>query len=205
MTRNTKTKSQPIAAPVQTERPHEGLTETQEQLAELATDMLLRGGARSDIDLLLGGLARHRRRRLLSCLRKGSGQQSEKELDEEVARGEGDIDGWYRQLAKEWPTERRPERPEKAFEGLSVAARIAVADVRGQLADQFDQYLFITMKGIESAYLLNEIMEYVNSCGFEVPEAFAAVIDHDSGYVRVPADLKEQVVKFIALLQKRAA
>jgi hypothetical protein len=59
------------------ERPHKNLTQTQEEVANLASDILLNGGEREDVNLLLTALLRHRvRRRSLSS--DGTGQSGAK-------------------------------------------------------------------------------------------------------------------------------
>lgn len=84
------------------ERPHKGLTQTQEEIADLASDIQLNGGARQDLIPILSGLLRHQRRR------RSYVQVCEHRSAEKAEQDAGDFadsykDQWYRHLAKHWP------------------------------------------------------------------------------------------------------
>jgi hypothetical protein len=61
-----QTTKKPAAAERKTaiERPHKYLIRIQEEVADLASDILLNGGAQEDVDSILTALLRHRYKRL---------------------------------------------------------------------------------------------------------------------------------------------
>ena len=100
MTKNTAVqKREGVKPKVVAERPHKGLTETQEELAELASDMLMNGGARDDMDSLLFALDQHWYRRGYARSDQST-VEIDKNIEERNRRHGTFVERWYRDLAK---------------------------------------------------------------------------------------------------------
>jgi hypothetical protein len=198
---NTK---KPAAAEPKTavERPHKDLTEVQEQVADLASDILLNGGAREDVDLLLKALLRHRIRRM--SFNRGPWAIDAAESDRS-ANGSAILlaDKVYQHLAKYWPekkdgSEHRPTKPVP-----NTVAEMMRANVRQSLREEFDEFL-TDEAGIEPVWLFNQVLHLTN-CGNDLVEHFCRIMDTAGIYVRVPWEHKERVKEFVAFLEKAVA
>ena len=184
------------------ERPHKNLTQTQEEIADLASNMLLNGGARQDLDLLLTALARHQYRNM--SFARGPLDRGSSSADEINARAEERAalltEDWYRDLARHWP---EPKAEAEGFESGSVArpvTEMVSANIRASARQQFDQFL-TDVHGIEPVWLVNEILENVNS-GSDMGEAIYYPMDRAEIYVRVPWEHRQRIEEFVAFLEK---
>jgi len=181
------------------ERPHKDLTEIQEQVADLASDILLNGGAREDVDPLLTALLRHRMRRM--SFNRGpdaiGADESNRSAHESAALL---ADKFYQHLAKHWPEkkDRSEHRPPKPVP--NSVAEMMRANVRQSLREEFDAFL-TDEAGIEPVWLLNQVLHLTN-CGDDLAEHFCGVMDVAGIYVRVPWEHKARVEEFVAFLGK---
>ena len=201
ITVNTK-KPAPAERKTAVERPHKNLTQTQEQVADIASDILLNGGAREDIELVLGALARnHYRNMSFARGPVGGGSLSAAQLDARATAYATRIrEDWYRDLAKHWP-ERKAEA--EGSERVPVArpvTEMVSANIRASARRQFEDFL-TDARGIEPVWLLNEILENYNS-EQDMGEAIYSPMDRAEIYVRVPPEHKERIEEFVAFLQK---
>jgi hypothetical protein len=205
MTKTVKTKTEPMTpTKPRAERPHKGLNPLQEELAGLVADMLLNGGVRGDVDLLLTAIDSHQCRKFLSNIDKdASPAKIDESVQKRLANGSV-VEDWYRRLAKGWPDGKRAAPASEAKDRLNSVAEIVRANILQRLTEQFEEFLAKT-DGVENMWLLNEVLEYANSVGHDIARAFASSVDGDDTYVRVPWGLAKQVKEFVALLEKRAA
>lgn len=196
MPKAKQTKTPPAASP---ERPHKNLTQTQEELADLASDILLNGGAREDVDLLLTALLRHR-------LVRKSFAAREEEGGREMANGHAERfrEGYYLELAKNWPVKPAPEpyvhysqRPERPV------TEMVRANIREKFMHAVKDFLKDT-DGIEPIWLLKEVLEDFNN-GDDLCDAVWYAFDRADMYVRVPHRHKERIEAFVKLLEGAAA
>lgn len=175
------------------ERPHKGLTAIQEELADLASQIILYGGLRQDVELFLTALIRHQYRHRSFVLAEHA---------EIVAIRQQDIVRWvasaYAELRKDWPATRgAPATVEQPV--ASTVAELVRANVRDSLRDQFERFL-TDENGIESAWLLNEILQYVES-GDDLTKAIYHAMDRAHIYIRVPNIYAKQVREYLELLE----
>jgi len=198
---NTK-KPTPAERQAAVARPHKNLTQTQEQVADIASDILLNGGAREDVELVLEALGRHNYRNMSFSrepLERGS--LSAAQLDARATAYATKVrEEWYRDLAKHWP-ERKAEA--EGVERGSVArpvTEMVSANIRESARQQFDQFL-TDARGIEPVWLLNEILENFNA-DLDMGEAIYSPMDRAEIYVRVPPEHKERIEEFVTFLQK---
>jgi thymidylate synthase ThyX len=127
-----------LAAPA-IERPHKDLTEIQEEIASLASDILLNGGAREDVDLMLTALLRHRVRRT------SGGRHFQAEDPAKADQGanwsaQHLAERFYQGLAKHWP-EKRPasaDTPQKP--APTTVADLMRTNVRAHLIENFEEF-----------------------------------------------------------------
>ncbi len=199
----TVNKKDTIKAIAREERPHNGLTQIQEELAEFAADLLVSGGAREDTDMLLRALLRHQYRRLFG---ERDATDSSAEFERKVAgAGEWHLGNTYQQLSNGWPD----EETSKAKEESNADARKSVVDIvraglRRQVKSSFEEFMG-HMVGTEEAWLLNKILQDVVGCGDDMAEAFVREIDLDDAYVRVPWNFAKKTREFVDLLEKKVA
>src|SRR3954451_22498969 len=119
------------------ERPYKNLSQVQEELADLASDILLNGGAREDVDMLLTALLRHERE-----------SKSHGRIGTAVGREEANkyakrfSERYYLNLAKSWPKEESPEpgvhygqRPERPV------TEMVRANIREKFMDEVEEFL----------------------------------------------------------------
>jgi hypothetical protein len=180
------------------ERPHKDLTRIQEEVADLASDILLNGGTKEDVDSILTALLRHRYKRLSFAQRKPA-DEMEKEANAEASRYK---ESYYQRLCKHWP-EKRQETADEPIGPERPVKEMVRANIRESLLDKVEQLLTDT-DGIETVWLLNEIVENINS-GEEPGEAISQVLDRAEIYVRVPWQHKKRIEEFVAFLEKGRA
>ena len=132
------------------ERPHENLTQTQEQVADIASDILLNGGAREDLELVLGALARHHYRNMsFSRGPVGCGSLSAAQLDARATAYATRIrEDWYRDLAKHWPGRKAEAEGSERLPVARPVTEMVRANIRASAQAQFEQFLTDT-DGIE--------------------------------------------------------
>ena len=183
-------------------RPHKNLTQTQEQVADIASDILLNGGARQDLELLLGALARHHyRNQSFSRGPLESGSLSAAQLDANATAYATRLrEDWYRDLAKHWPERKAEVEDSERGSATRPVTEMVRANIRASAQAQFEQFLTDT-DGIEPVWLLNEILDNVNA-GIDMGEAIYSTMDRAEIYVRVPPEHKERIEEFVAFLQK---
>jgi hypothetical protein len=186
------------------ERPHINLTETQEELCKLAADMLTEGGDREDVLLLLSALDRHQYRRRFRSLKDS--KEVEKEVEKRQAKNKHWISALHEELSKDWPTQpsldRRLRTPPPKSNAIAEIARVGV---RRRLLDSFKEFMR-HQEGVEALWVLNEILENVNSGNEEMAEAFSMIVDQSPDvYLRVPYAHLGKVKEFVSLLRKEGA
>jgi hypothetical protein len=164
--------------------------------------MLMNGGTQTDVELLLRSLQQHEHRRFLSQFgKRKTGAQIEQDVEE---FSENHHDTAYRDLAKSWPDAKAPMA--EADPGKKVVDLVR-CNIRSELRDSFEEFM-ADLNGVESAWLLNDILQNVNSGGEYADLAFSfdvAIDRSDETYIRVPWNFRKKVREFIALLDKRAA
>jgi len=198
---NTK-KPAPVERKTAVERPHKNLTQTQEWVADIASDILLNGGAREDLELVLGALARHHYRN--QSFTRGPlehGSLSAAQLDANATAYATRLrEDWYRDLAKHWPERKtETEDPERGAAARPVTEMVR-ANIRASAQAKFEEFL-TDATGIEPVWLLNEVLDNFNS-GRDIGEAIWDAMDRAEIYVRVPYEHKERIEEFVAFLQK---
>jgi hypothetical protein len=191
-------KTTPPAHKAAAERPHKGLTQTQEEIADLASDILLNGGRREDLIPMLSGLLRHQRRRR-SYTGPREYRSAEKAEQEVADYADSYKDQWYRDLAKLWPEKKVEVEDDSA--GPTAVKAMVQADLRRWLRGHFEQFLTDT-NGLEPIWLLNEVLEYVESTSGDLAEAFAQAIGSADTYVRVPVEHKKRIEEYVEFLTK---
>ncbi|MGA8029385.1 MAG: hypothetical protein WB992_19765 [Bryobacteraceae bacterium] len=183
------------------ERPHKGLTQIQEELCYLASDILLNGGAQKDVSLMLTALLRHdwRRRSYTRPTEAGANAAVVDHGAQEYAARL--VDDHHRRLASGWPAPKSKSKDGQDNPKLRTVTEMVRADILASLRQQFEDFLD-DADGIEKVWLLNEVLEDVNS-GIDLPEAFYyAVRSIDELYVRVPWEHKKRIEEFVGLLEK---
>jgi hypothetical protein len=185
---NTKKQAPPARRPPSV-KPHRDLTPTQDEVADLASDLIMNGGSQQDLSLFLRALLRHEYRK------HGFGKKASTDhIDATVSQW---LDRSSQRIMKQWPD---------PIEGSNVegvkpktVVEMAQANVRRELKDQFAEFL-AREDGLEPIWLLNDILTYCTSAGYDLAEAFAVVMDADDIYVRVPWSQADKVRAFVKLL-----
>jgi hypothetical protein len=195
--RSTQKHGQPPRA----ERPHKTLTKTQEEIADLASDLILNGGAHEDVDLMLTALLRHEYRRFSfggrSTFRTPT--QNDQLAHEHAARWLHDR---YRHLSAHWPAAKPEAKDAQNAPAPKTVAEMVRANVRGSLQNAFDEFM-TDGHGIEPAWLLNEILEDANNEG-DLALAIHYALDQSQIYVRVPVKHHERIQEFVEFLEEEA-
>jgi hypothetical protein len=111
-------------------------------------------------------------------------------------------DKYYQQLCKHWP-EKRQETEEEPSDRERPVVEMMRANVRASLREKVDE-LLANARDIETIWLLNEIVEDINS-GDEPGEAIFRAMDRADIYVRVPWEHKKRIEEFVAFLEKGRA
>jgi len=198
---NTK-KPAAIETRTAVERPHKNLTQIQEEVADIASDILLNGGARQDLELLLGALARHHYRNMsFSRGRLESGSLSAAQLDASAREYATTIrEDWYWDLSKHWPERKAEAEDSERASAARPVTEMVRANIRASAQAHFEQFLTDT-DGIEPIWLLNEVLENFNS-GRDLGEAIWDAMDRAEIYVKVPYEHKDRIEEFVASLEK---
>lgn len=195
--RQATTKKAENVTPTRADRPHKGLTEEQETIAELASDMIMNGGAKEDVDLFLRAVGRHRYRLLLASFSQTGKPIAEADINSDA---EHSAKQWCGALANQWQHKKPAKRLSATASTSNSVAEIARTDIRGHLKGLFNEFV-IGIDSFESAYLLKEILEYTVDGGYDMAQAFARVMDGDQTYVRIPGDIEDEVRNFIKMLR----
>lgn len=179
-------------------RPHKHLSATQEELADLASQMILDGGAQEDIELLLTALARHQYRNYSFNHLDGGLPDFARRCKERVPLV---LARWNADLRQDWA------RKEVEHESASVSTAkyktitdMVRADIRRSIRSEFEQ--FLSDREVEPIWALNEILEYVNA-GEDLGTAIYYVMDRADIYIRVPDVYAKQVREYVELLEGR--
>jgi hypothetical protein len=181
------------------ERPHRNLTRIQEEVADIASDILLYGGSRQDLDLILTALARHNYMHM-SFARHQSGPKPVELYKSANEYANARREEWYRHLCQHWPeTKAEAEDQQKNTEPRPVTEMVR-ANIRESLRDAIDEILTDT-DGIETIWLLNEIVSDIKT-GIDPGEAIYYAMDTAEIYVRVPRAHQKRIEEFVAFLEK---
>lgn len=198
--RKAVTQTQPQKpAPERPERPHKTLTRTQEEMADLASDLLLNGGAYDDVNLLLTALLRHQYRRY-SFGGRSEYNSPEKQEQGAAQHAERRRPQHYMSLFTCWPKE-APIADGKPVLPKTVTEMVR-ANIRGSLEDAFDAFM-TDSEGIEPCWLLNEILQDANNEG-DLAKGIHYALDQSTVYVRVPLKHHERIEEFVEFLEKEA-
>jgi hypothetical protein len=182
------------------EKPHKDLTSTQEEVAALASDIILNGGDRAEVIPFLAALQRYRFKRLSVV----DSSHTPAEWEEvAVSRGMKDAEADYQDLAHCWP-DRAAAQPVGAADvpKPTTVKEMVFANVREELRDRLDQFLS-DQAGLESFWLLNEILAYVHDAGYDLAQAFTTAMHSDKTYVRVSWSQADKVQGFIKLIEEK--
>ena len=183
------------------ERPHKDLTQTQEEVADLASDILLNGGAREDVDLLLTALLRHRVRRMSPGRHFAATDPAKADRDANWSANYL-AEKFYRSLAQHWPE--RKDEPTNMQESPApkTVAEMMRTNIRVSAREQFEEFI-TDSEGLEAVWLINEVLRFHN-CGADIVEEFCDVMETAGMYVRVPWKHKARIEEFVNFLQKEA-
>ena len=191
-------KKQTAPAP---ERPHKDLSPVQEEVADLASRILLNGGEREEVETFLRALALYQWKQK-SFMKSPRINQSE-DAALTSTRVTRTVDHWYLELAKHWPAKpsvtparhysEQPERP---------VTEMVRANIRESFKEEIDHFL-TDREGIEPVWLLREVIEEVNA-GQELATAIWFAFDRADMYVRVPHRHKERIQEFAKFLEGEA-
>jgi hypothetical protein len=191
-TRTTKKQALPARRPA-SEKPQRDLTPTQEEMADLASDLIMNGGSRQDLDPFVRVLLRHQSRKVF---------HGEKDLEATV---NGYANQWFEEhslrLVKQWPDPIK--RPTADDTKPKTVAELAKANVRRELRDHFEDFFADAGDGVESLWMLNEILTYCTDTGYDLVKAFAVVIAEDDTYIRVPWSQADKVRAFTKLIAEK--
>jgi hypothetical protein len=199
----TNTKKRAIAQQgTAAKRPHKDLTRTQEEIADIASNILLYGGAQQDVDLILTALARHQYMHL-SFAKHAKGDDLAELYQKANEYAKIYRERWYRALCQHWP-EKKDERDNKpASLSERPVTEMVRANIRESLRDRVER-LLTDNNGIEAIWLLAEIVNDINN-GHEPGEAIWFALDRADMYVRVPRKHKKRIEEFVAFLEKEEA
>ena len=170
--------------------PLDELSEVQARACDLCADLILNGGAESDVKKLLEGVLRH-------CWRR---KFPESEPRDRIAtpqqHAETFTPKWYSDLVRHWPEQRPgPETPMPT----TVLEMARTAD-RVHLRDAFEE--FMGDADPEGISFLRRVLELaVSAEESSLPEMFGFVIQSDECWVKTPARFVDQVNRFVALLK----
>jgi hypothetical protein len=193
-TQISKKQAPPVRRPT-IEKPQRDLTPTQEEMADLASDLIMNGGSRQDLDPFVRVLLRHQFRKFI-CAQ----DTSEATVNEYANR-------WFEQhsvrLVKQWSDPIK--RPTADDTKPKTVAELARANVRHELRDHFEDFFADARDGVEPLWMLNEILTYCTDTGYDLVKAFTAALDLDDTYVRVPWSQADKVRAFVKLIEEREA
>ena len=191
----TSAEPKPKTKPAFNPAPHRELTAVQAEIANEMAEIILRGGHKDDVELVLRGLMQHQNRR--------KSYNDSKTTAESAEYAEGFADKWwttwFTKLAKHWPPpSNHPEQTKQV--ASSAPAEMVRANMRGELEDLFDEFIR-DEESPEEVWLLREILQSVYS-GFSLAHAFAFVLGGNSVYVSVPGRHVKLVEEYLQLLAK---
>jgi len=174
--------------------PHRELTPIQAEIAAEMAGMILHGGHRDDVELVLRGLMQHQYRR--KFFNGDRDPALEVKQTEEFA--ERFWANWFTGLAQNWP----PPKSRNQHESVSASAPMQMfhANMRGELMRLFNEFIS-DAENPESVWFLKEVFGFVDS-GYALADAFAYVIDNDATYVSVPPKHVKLVNEYIQLLDR---
>ena len=188
--------------PAISERPHKNLSQSQEEIADICSDIVLNGGAREDVSTLLTILARHSY--MHRSFARGRSRVDHEELAASAERYAARMNQeWYVDLAKHWSAQREETKDEPAQLGQRPVTEMVRANIRESLREAFDEFL-ADSDGIEPAWLLHEIIDVANG-EKDLAIGIRYALRDSSIYVRVPAKLKARVEDFVKFLEGAAA
>ncbi len=179
--------------------PWRTLPEIQQEVAEVASDMIVNGGDQEDVGLLITAVLRHKWRRYMSR-RPKSLDDTEKEVDEAAlnyaARGKQDR---YKKLARYWPDEQpttttTPDKPK-----ATTVVEMVRDNFRKKAREAFED--FMANSGVpEEVHLLGEILELAAQ-GNPLIEAISIELQDAHTYVHVPDKHVARVRDFLKFLE----
>lgn len=184
------------------ERPHRDLPFVQEELADLCSQIILYGGSRQDLDLILTALGRHKYMNY-SCSRKATGPKLVEAYKEANEHANFLRERWYRALCQHWPEPKDATESEESSSPERPVVEMVRADIRNSLRARIEE-LLRDDHGIETVWLLNEIVADINA-GYEPGQAVWSALDRADIYVRVPYKHKKRVQDFVKFLEKGEA
>ena len=185
----------PAEAKPKTEKPAylRELTDIQLRACELASDLIMNGGAHDDVSGLLYNLIAHEWRRRFPDWHDGPAKADKLATD----HAENFWPKWYAKLAKHWPEATKlPERPEP-----TTVIEMVRENARRRLENVFFDD-FMGDASPEDVYFLREVLENAFNSGWSLPESFAYETTMDHTYIKVPYKRVKLVEKYIALLEE---
>lgn len=172
------------------------LTPFQEQVCDLAGDMILHGGDRKDVKSLLKALAAHHERRRL-----GDTPSRQQDISSTVERS---VAVWERRLARTWPEVAEGGEADTAPLATQTASALLRSTVRDDLKESFGD--FLANGTPEELRLLRDILRSHESLrgrldSVALAEAFSDQIGQSNGYIRVQAGHQGLVRRYVELLE----
>jgi hypothetical protein len=196
---SAKTKA-PSAPEGVNDRPHRELTRMQEEVADLASEMILNGGNREDVIPFLAALYRRRERN------RGSWKTPEQWEKDAQSRGFKNAEDAYQSLMRHWPEPvGKPSKEEASTTRepkLTTVREMVQADLRARLREQVESFLSKS-EGFEPVWLLSEILSDHESTYSDLAEAISANVDKYDTYVRVYWRNADKVREFIKLIDPK--
>ena len=174
----------PAAAPEPIAPWRRQLTETQERVCELASDMILNGSDAKSIEMFLSGLVRHDRKRRYPDLH-----------GRDEAAVTDTVSCWTKALIRNWPNKKPDvERPEP-----TTVTEMVCSNVRGELEQHFQDFM-TTVGDLAEVYLLRDVLRDWYTQHNELGEAFSYQIDASHTYVKVSWKRHKQLRAFARAL-----
>jgi hypothetical protein len=184
----------PDAKPAATREP----SELQLLVSNLASELIMNGGRRADVENLIRGLAGHDF--YLSFHNNEYADPENREISE------GEVDHWFKRLSCEWPKKKR----EPSDLPLTTVSDQVRANVRGEIRDGIEW--FMARGRMHELYLMREVLR-----GFEgttrgadsdmAESVLASEFMYEVGrggetYVKVPRRFIGLIEEYVALLQE---
>lgn len=168
------------------------LTELQEQVCDLAGDLIVNGGHEDDVDELLFAVMAHFWRRRFPDYPRSQEEREKNAVD----FAEKHRASWLKRLARHWPEEPTPRAVEPLPQTVSEMVR---ANDRGVLKERFEDFMR-EVEGLADIHLLSDVLNDWSGGNNQLPEAFAYQIGRSDTYVKVPQAYLEQVQKLVQVL-----
>jgi len=188
--RKTDLNLDPSTSP-QKKEPAQGarkLTEAQDRFAELVGDMLVNGGDREDIILLIHAALRHQLRRMFP-------DETTLQQAKECAWRSQERD--YTELARDWSTKRKTAD----YPDPTTVKEMIAADIRRRCRSSMDSFLE-RAEGTVDLYIMHDVLSSWESGHNELGEAFFQNLATNDSYVRVYWKHEKKVKHFAEMLKE---